>query len=258
MKAVRSPIRVTYSVWKALFLREAVTRFSNRRAGWVWLLLEPLAHVAILMTIFSFRRQKGWEFALFLGIGVVGFTVFRSAAQRGMRAIAANAALFQYRQGKPVDAVLVRAFLEGMIEVFVALVLLGLISLFGLSVIPHDPLQVLAAWILLWLFGTGLGLIFSVGATLIPEVGTVFDMLLFPLYMLSGVMFLPIMMPPEIRPWLLINPVLHGLEFLRAPFFPDYLIVPGASLGYLGAFTLGALFLGLALHIRFARKLVTQ
>jgi len=35
-------LRVTFSVWKAMFLREAVARLSAGRAAWLWLLLEPV------------------------------------------------------------------------------------------------------------------------------------------------------------------------------------------------------------------------
>ena len=47
----RSPLRVTVSVWKALFLREAAGRLFGERAGWFWLLLDPMFHVAYLMVI---------------------------------------------------------------------------------------------------------------------------------------------------------------------------------------------------------------
>jgi capsular polysaccharide transport system permease protein len=255
---VRSATSVTFSVWKALFLREAVSRLATGRAAWLWLLLEPAAHVAILMVLFSTIRQRsvqGTDFALFLALGVLGFNLFKKAATRSMEAVSANAALFAYRQVKPVDAVLVRAALEGVIQLFIGVLLLAGASLFGFEVLPHDPLGVLVAFVLLWIFGAGLGLILSVGTTLVPEIGKVAKLVFMPLYFLSGVMYSPAMLPPAARPWLLLNPLVHGMEALRAAFFPGYHRVSGVDLGYLATFALLSLLFGLALHVRFATRM---
>jgi len=260
IRTTRTPVAVAISVWKALFLREALTRLSAERAAWLWLLLEPIGHVAVLMILFSTIRKRmapGVDFALFFALGILGFNLFRNAALRSMNAISANAALFAYRQCKPVDAVMVRILLEGVIQSFVAVVILIGSSFFGFEVVPGDPLQVMTAWMLLWMFGAGVGFMLSVGVTLIPEIGKVVELVVTPLYFLSGVIFLPSMAPAALRDLILLNPILHGLEALREPFFPEYQIVQGANLYYLAAFAALSLFIGLLLHIRYASKLVT-
>lgn len=261
MSEPRSSAQITLAVWKALFLREAVTRVSDARAAWLWLILEPVAHLAVLMVIFSTIRQRlmpGFDVALFLAIGIVGFNLFRNSATRSMAAISANQALFAYRQVKPVDVVLVRAFLEGVVQALVALVLFAGMSLFGFDVLPGDPLAAFAVFGLFWLFGTGLGLMLSVGSTLIPELGRVANFLFIPLYLLSGVLFSPVVMPPALREVLLLNPLMQGLEILRAAFSVEYHMIAGLSLDYLSAFALLSVFLGLALHVRFARRMTRQ
>jgi capsular polysaccharide transport system permease protein len=261
MNRSRSSWSITLSVWKALFLREAVSRLATGRAAWLWLLLEPLAHVAILMVLFSTIRTgsvAGADFAMFLALGVIGFNLFKHAAMRSMEAVSANAALFAYRQVKPVDTVLVRAALEGAIQFFVGVLVLAGASLFGLEVLPHDPLGVMAAFFLLWLFGAGLGLMLSVGVTLVPEIGKVAKLLFTPLYFMSGVMFSPAMLPAEARELLLLNPIMHGLEGMRASYFPGYHRATGVDLGYLAVFALLSFLFGLALHVRFAIKLTTR
>jgi capsular polysaccharide transport system permease protein len=97
-----------------------------------------------------------------------------------------------------------------------------------------------------------------VGTTLVPEIGKVANLVFTPMYFLSGVMFSPAMLPPAARDWLLLNPVMHGLEALRAAFFPGYHRAAGVDLGYLAAFALLSLLFGLALHVRFALKLTTK
>lgn len=261
MGNARSSFTITLSVWKALFLREAVSRVSGGRAAWLWLLLEPAAHLAILMVIFSSIRSRvmpGLDIALFLAIGILGYNLFRNSALRSMAAISANRALFAYRQVKAVDLVLVRAFLEGVIQLFVGLVVISGLLLAGFDVIPHDPLTVLAVFGLLWIFGAGLGLMLSVGSTLIPEIGRVANLCFIPLYFLSGVLFSPAMLPPAVRNWLLLNPLMQGLELLRGAFASGYHVVAGVDVRYLAAFAFSALFFGLALHVRFGSRLVMQ
>lgn len=195
---------------------------------------------------------------MFLAIGVIGFHLFKNSAQRSIGAISANMALFAYRQGKPVDSVFIRIFLEGVMQLFVGVVLLAAMSLFGFDVLPHDPLVAIAAWMLLWFFGAGLGLMLSVGATLVPEIGKIANLMFTPLYFISGVFFAPFMMPPVFQEYLILNPIIHGLEGLRSAFFTGYPNIPGISLSYLGAFSFLTLFFGLLLHIRFSSKLVTH
>lgn len=258
---IRSSTSITLSVWSAIFLREAVSRVSGGRAAWVWLLVEPVAHLTILMVVLSAVRHGitlGMDFALFLAIGILGYNLFRNAALRSMAAISANRALFAYRQVKPVDVVLVRAFLEGVIQLFVGLIMFAGMSLLGFDVLPYDPLTVMLVYVLFWVFGTGLGLMLSVGSTLIPEVGKVASLCFLPLYFVSGVMFAPAMLPPQVREWLLLNPIMQGLELARAAFSPSYPATTGIDIGYVTGFAFVSFFFGLALHVRFARRLLMQ
>lgn len=261
LPAGRSPLAVTLAVWRALFLREAVARLAGR-AAWLWLLLEPIAHVAFLMVLFSYgvrdRSIPGVEFALFLALGIIGFQVFSSAAKRSMAAIGASGALFTFRQVKPVDTVLVRCFLEGVLKVVVFVVLMTGAAVLGVDVLPHDPLLLLVAFANLWLLGLGLGLLLSVGGGLVPEIEKVAGIIFMPLYFASGVMFRPEMAPPGVREWLLNNPILHAIETLRVATFPAYHPLPEINLVFPLLFAVLTIFFGLALHIRFEGRLAAR
>jgi capsular polysaccharide transport system permease protein len=71
-------------------------------------------------------------------------------------------------------------------------------------------------------------------------------------------MFPVTLIPPPYRDWLLINPLLHGLEATRAGFAPDYQVVPEITIAYLYACALIAIFIGLALHRYSAKRLAAQ
>jgi capsular polysaccharide transport system permease protein len=123
---------------------------------------------------------------------------------------------------------------------------------------PADPLSVMLGVLGMWLFGLGWGLVASVGQSLIPELENVNNMLMMPLYFISGTILPVSQIPPQYVDWLLLNPLVHGLEVIRHGFSDYYYAVPGSNLYYLYACALSLLFLGLALHRRFALKLTTQ
>lgn len=261
MPFLRSSFSITQAVWKALFLREALARLFAGRATWFWLLGEPVFHVAYLVFIFIGIRVTsvgGIDATIWIVVGMLAFFMFRRTGMQVMNAISANRALFAYRQVKPVDTVLVRGMLEGFLMAIISIVLLAGVALLGHSVVPADPLAALEGFLGLWLVGMGFGLIASVASELVPEFGRLINLIMMPLYMLSGVIFPLSTVPLPYRDWLMLNPVAHGLEAVRLGFAPYYHAVPGLSISYIYAFALVSVFLGLALHRRFALRLVTQ
>lgn len=257
----RSPISVTYSTWKALLLRETVNRLAAGRAAWLWILVEPLANVLFMLFMFTAVRVRmigGIDAVIWLMIGMVSFFLFRRTATQCMNAVSANRALFTYRQVKPVDTVLVRAVTEGFLMVLVTMILFAGMSLFGHDILPADPLGLLVAMLGLWLAGLGFGLITSVVIELVPEANKVLGIVMMPLYFMSGVMMQVGAVPEPYRGWLLFNPVAHGLEATRLAFAPYYHAIPELSVAYLYFSALVMVFFGLALHVRFANRLVMQ
>lgn len=258
---LRDSTTITLAVWKALFLREALTRLFATRAAWFWLLAEPVFHVSYMMFVFTVVRVQhvgGVDSAIWLMVGMLAFFMFRRTGTQVMNAIDANLALFTYRQVKPVDTALVRGGLEGFLMTIITLVLGVGAALVGHSVVPADPLAVLEALFGLWLFGMGFGLIMSVLGELVPEVGRMVRLIMTPLYVVSGTMFPIASVAQPYRDWLLLNPIAHGLEAARLAFAPYYHAVPELSVSYLYACALVSVFFGLALHRRFAARMAMR
>lgn len=257
----RPPLAVTTSVWRAMFLREALSRLMRGRAAWVWILLEPVAHIAFLMFLFSTVRVRvvgGIDTPVWLMVGLLAFFMFRRPAQSGMNAIGQSQALFTYRQVKPVDPVLVRAVLEGFLMAVITGLLIGAAVAIDLAPLPSDPLAVLAAFFGLWLFGLAFGLITSVVNELAPEAGRLIGLSMQPLYFFSGIIFPLDKLPSPYREWILLNPIAHGLEAARLGFAPLYRAFPELSVPYLFGCGLVGVFFGLALHKRYALRLAAR
>lgn len=261
LAAGRSPLAITGAVWRALFLRETISRISSSRTAWVWLLLEPVVHALFILTLFvliKVQKISGADVIVWLLVGYSSFFTARNIYSRGMEAVNANQALFVYRQVLPVDTVLVRAALEALLGIIVMAILMIGVAFFGFDVLPHNPLQSLGAFAGLCLAGLGMGLMLSVGDNLVPSVGKVFNIASSPLYLLSGVMFPLSTIPVQYREIVFLNPFAHGVELVRAGYFPYYHVAPEASAAYLYGFAVVTLFIGLALHLRYADSLRAQ
>ncbi|NWO04304.1 MAG: ABC transporter permease [Alteromonadaceae bacterium] len=243
-----------------MFIREALARTMADRMAWFWMLFEPIAMIAVMVAIRTVvmgrvRSIDGADFVPWMITGLFGFFLVRENMMRPIGAIDANKGLFAYRQVKPVDPVLVRCYLEGLLKSFIFTLFIIAGVLLGIDLVPADPLGALVAWGSLWALGLSAGLIFSALAGLVQEIGRILRIISLPLLIISGVILPLNFVPHDLLVYLMWNPIVHGLESLRASFFPLYRPVPGTSFLYLWYWILAMASLGLLLHVRFEKRL---
>lgn len=255
----RHPLRVTWDVWSAMYLREMIARTMADRMAWFWMVFEPIATIAVMIFIRAYVRGgqhvKGADFIPWMIVGLMGFYLFRETMMRPMGAVESNKGLFTYRQILPVDPVLVRCFVEGMIRssVFLIFILIG--SLLKINMIPDHAFGVMMDWLSLWMLGVGLGVLLSVTSGLVPEIGRIVKIITLPLLLISGIIFPVTYIPVQYQQYLLFNPIIHGVESMRLSFFDNYHSIDGVNLTYLWFWALTSLALGLIMHVRFAWRL---
>lgn len=233
------------------------------RMAWFWMIFEPAAMILIMVFIRTvvmdkIRHIDGADFIPWLITGLFGFYIIRESLMRSIGAINATSSLFSYRQVKPIDPVLIRCYVEGMIKTFIFLIFIIVGTFLGVNLIPGEPLGALFYWLFLWLLGTSLGLISSAASGLIPELGKIIRLISLPLMLISGVIFPLNFLPHHFLEYLMWNPVVHGLELLRSSFFSSYRPIPNTSFIYLSYWILGCFAFGLALHLRFEQRLKRQ
>ncbi len=214
--------------------------------------------MVVLRTVIRLIAVGGINAALWLIVGIMGFYMFSRPALAVRHTPGAHQEMFGYRQIKPVDTVLVRVMYEGALMLLLAVLVFSGAALFGLDVIPADPLSVLEAFFGMYLLGVGFALSLSVTGEMLPEINKIFRYLMFPLYLSSGVIIPIASLPKVYRDWLMLNPLAHGLEAARLGFAPYYHAVPNVSVAYLYGFAIVLIFFGLALQRRFAEALVTR
>jgi capsular polysaccharide transport system permease protein len=243
----------------ALVLRELRTRIGRHWTGILWTMLEPLAHVLVILTVFGYLRNIAssvMDFPVFLVSGMMPFFLFRNLAQRLTDSIDNNRGLFSYRQVKPLDTVLGRGIVECLVWLAVLLITLAILQWLGFRALPRQPLQLLGIAALTALLGGALGLFLAVVTHGRPRVRSLVRMIYMVLYFTSGVIFSIERMPAEFLDWLSWNPMLHLVDLARNAFEPLHALHADLGWSYPAAFTLVLLATALAVYRRDRQKLL--
>ncbi|KEX93869.1 phosphate ABC transporter permease [Pseudomonas putida] len=239
------------SVIFALVLREARSRFGERRMGAIWTLIEPISHLLILSLFFALIRGStvaGIDFPVFVLVGLAPFLLFRNTALRLMNSPKENRSLFAYKQIKPLDTFIARVLVEFSISASVYAILVLGFAWYGFDMSIKSPIEWMLTILLGVLFSFSLGMLLSLIAHAMPSSSLFIRMMFFPLYFMSGVLIPAAYLPHAMLPLLLLNPFLHLLELIRAEIFPYYVPVDGVSVNYVIAFTLVLLFVSLGTY----------
>jgi capsular polysaccharide transport system permease protein len=247
----RSPLQIKKSVIFALVLREARSRFGDRRMGASWTLIEPICHLLIFSVLFSLIRGRtviGIDFPVFVLVGLAPFLLFRNIAMRLMNSPKENRALFAYKQIKPLDTYVARVLVEFCISASVYAILVFGFAWYGFDMSIKSPIEWMLITLLGVLFAFGLGMLLSLIAHAMPSSTMFIRMMFFPLYFMSGVLIPAAYLPQAMLPLLLLNPFLHLMELIRAEIFSHYVSVDGISLHYVIASTLVLLFVSLGTY----------
>lgn len=246
----RSGLEVQQAVIKALFMREIKTRFGKYRLGYLWAVLEPAAHLMVLVIIFGFvmhRTMPDISFPVFLINGIIPFFIFSNITSRCINAIEANQGLFNYRPVKPIDTILARAGLETIIYIFVYVFLMFVLWCLGGNIIINGLVSLVVTWGLLFFLSCGIGMIFMAVGNAFPETEKFLPIMIKPLYFISCIMFPLHSVPKDYWPYLLWNPIVHVVELSRESICDGY-SSEGASLEYLSLISLFILTAGLAIY----------
>ncbi len=246
-------------VVNALMHRQVRARFGRHRLGYLMAVLPPMLGLMMMIFIFSVIRQRqpgDMPLALFLMTGLIAWQVFNAAWGAMENASKKSRQVLFVPRVSTFDYRIAALVFEFFTHVLITLVFAVLLRAIDFEVYVDDPLQVLAGAGVLFLMGAGMGYIIEVVATfwkgVLRVVHTVLGRFLF---LTSGIFFSVHDLPPEVRQYALLNPLLHVIEYVRngaESSFPLH----GTDIRY--PIAVGALMLvfGLALESRFRARLL--
>lgn len=206
----------------ALLMREVLTRFGRHNIGFLWMFVEPMLFtlgVTALWTLVKANHGSSLPIVAFALTGYSSVLLWRNMPARTIGSITPNLALMYHRNVKVIDVFAARVLLEAMGATISFVVLAAIFTGIGWMKPPENILQVIGAWIMLAWFGASLAI--SLGA--LSEQSEVIEKLWHPaaylLFPMSGAAFLVDALPPLGQKYVLLLPMVHGVEMLREGYF---------------------------------------
>lgn len=252
---------IQFNVISALIYRELKTRVSQVRFGVMGVFIEPLGVMSVFLVLFSIlRANRGpLDVLLFLGTGIVLYTLFSDIAIRSANGMSANEALFFYKPVKPIDTVIARTIVESGLYAIVFIVIIFGTYLIRQRIVLADVSLLIMTYFALVIFSLGLGLFLLVATFIYPSINQFIPLALRPLWFISGVFVSLSALPQWLRPFVSWNPVLQAIEITRYSFTIEYNIDKNLiSLNYLWSCALLSLCFGLCVYSFNEKKLLTK
>ena len=210
----------------ALVLRETRATFGTSQLGYLWAIVTPAAGVGVLMAVFSAAGRRpafGASLALFFATGLLTLELFAKLSGSLMNSFSANKALLTYPLIKETDTLMARFILIVTTYLMIMLVFYGTLVVFGLAKPPQFIDQLLLAIGATALLGLGFGTLNAVLFSRWESWSHVYGILTRPLFIISGIFFIPSKLPAAAMNILKWNPVLHLVEWVRSAYYPNYI-----------------------------------
>ena len=230
-------IQLQVQIVQALAYREQSERVRKSPFGAAGLLVEPLLLVGTFLLLRLLLRAQGSLFmnpVLQLSSGFVLFYLFSRMALGALSGVSnRDRAILGLRRVKPLDLLMARGLVEVQLYGTCLVAVIVAVSIYQWQVAVANPGAAVAIFLLVSLTSLGVGLSALVIGHRLPLVRFIARLMLRRvLFWTSGLFFSVALIPEHIRPWLLWNPLLHGIELIRHAITPTYPI-PGISLTYL-------------------------
>jgi lipopolysaccharide transport system permease protein len=257
---LRALWRYRYFVWSSI-RNELVSRFLRSRLGGLWMIIHPLAQVAIYALILSnvlAAKLPGisnkYAYSIYLMAGLAAWTLFTDILGRCVNLFVDQGNLMK-KMAFPritLPAIAVGSCLVNNLLLLAAMALIFLLlgHGFGWAVLWIPPLL-----ILLTAFSLGIGLILGVVNVFVRDVGQAVPILLQIWFWFTPIVYPVTIIPEPYRKWLVLNPIYpfvaayqQVLVYSRAP--------DTAILAIVGVASAGLLLMALVLFRRAAPELV--
>lgn len=248
--SLRQALQQKINVMHAVVLRDIRSRFFNHGLGFLMVPLFPVAHMGILLIVYSLvgkRSAFGDDLLLFFATGLMPALTFMYVSRFMSISLLANKSMMAFPVVRLLDIVLARAFLELMGIILAVFVVYVLLLSFGSDPLPRLPSDALLAMFFIAIFAIGMGIIASVISAISPFFAVIYGMSMVIYYLTSGAPIYLHVFPEQLVEACSWNPVFHAVEWVRSAYYLGY---PSQSLDkiYLIGCALGSLAIGLLME----------
>lgn len=194
--------------------RDVSMRYRQSWLGLAWLVLTPMAMLAVYTLVFkqvfqvrwSAPEEGHWAFALRIYAGLAVFNFFAEFVNRAPALLVEQPHLVK-KVVFPLETLPWVSLLSGMTGLLVATGVLLLLSLLGMG---HVPITASALW-LVWLplvpLCLGLGWALAALGAFVRDIGQILSMVMSALVFVSPVFFPVDVLPKVAQDWMWLNPL---------------------------------------------------
>jgi ABC-type polysaccharide/polyol phosphate export permease len=246
-------------VW-ALMLREMMTRYGRHNIGFLWLFIEPMTFTLAVTALWTATKSVHGSNLPIVAFAITGYSsvlLWRNMPSRCIGAMAPNLSLLYHRNVRPIDIYLARLSLEAAGATMSFVFLVVFFSFIGWLELPEDVLQVAFGWFMLAWFGVGLALFLGALSESSETVDKLWHPTAYILFPLSGAAFLVDALPHAAQQFVMLLPMVHGVEFIREGYFGSRMVAH-YDLGYMATINIILTVLGLAQTRKVGRIVVPE
>ncbi|MFO8238273.1 MAG: hypothetical protein R6U00_08520 [Prochlorococcaceae cyanobacterium] len=247
-----SQLLLQFRIVAAVARRELQLRAAKGLFGVAGIFLEPLALIGTFLALRILIRGAGEgvyiNLVLWLALGFIPFFMFADVAIKAIGGVEKGGDLYFYRRLRPLDSLMGNALL--VIQIFGSMMLLFVlaISFWEWRPVVENPGQGIFLFLGIGLIGFGVGLTTLIIGHLLPVLAWIVKSFLRRILLWTSCIFFPIReIPNEFRPYILWNPIAHGVELLRQSCNPAY-PAPGVSALYFWGWVVGSIGFGLFIY----------
>lgn len=209
----------------ALLLREVRMTFGTSHIGYLWAIIQPLVSISFLVFVFFIiGRQSpyGESLSLFFATAILTLELYNKLSVSLMRAFTSNKSLLTYPMVKETDTLFARFLLIACTFVLINLLFYGALISLGWASIPAHPEKIVLAYLATCALGFGAGTLNAILYQRREAWQHVEKIVARPLFFMSGVFYIPSLLPPEAVTILRWNPILHLVEWTREGYYMNY------------------------------------
>lgn len=209
----------------ALMLRNLRTRFFGHGFGYLISLLWPLAHILILIIIYTYMGRVvpyGESAILFFATGTIPFMIFSYLSRFMMLSVILSKPLLAFPKVKVIDVLLSSAILEVLssFTVIIILVIIGIIL--DINFWPRNIVETFCAMGASVTIGVGFGILNGVIAMAFPFWAVIYILITILLWVTSGVVFVASNLPENVKEFAVYHPTLLIVEWVRSSYYDGY------------------------------------
>jgi ABC-type polysaccharide/polyol phosphate export permease len=243
------------NVLSQLISQQLILRYRRTALGYLWTLLNPLLMMSVMALVFSTLFKADLKtFAIFLFAGMIPWTFFSSVVTQSGTSFINNEGLIKKIYLPKVIFPLRSSFALLIDSVLSFFALFAIIIFIGGS-LSWAVLFIPVAYVLLFFFTLGIGLIMSIATVFFRDLQHVILIAMQGLFFLTPILYKHDALTGKVA-WLVsLNPVVPFIELFRAPLYLATL--PSASVILQAAsLSLCAMAIGLFVFLRQEKKII--